>query len=470
MARGLGDAEARENEETHTDVSGTRACVMVELGAHLTAAGTADTFRSHPAPTNMRRPNSHALRIVTLAGLIGVGACAGREPAKPMQRLQLRALPSPAGPRSAEPFVSTGPSSTVLLSWLERQPDSTTVVLKVATADSNERWSPPRAVVSATDLFVNWADFPSVVALADGRLLAHWLQKNGGGKYAYDVKLAQSGDGGQQWTPVGSPHTPGLAAEHGFVTLLPRADSSADIVFLHGTPAATGSAEGHGPPMSLAAAHWSRDAGLATGASILDPRTCDCCQTAAASTSRGPVVIYRDRSDTEIRDMSVIRSVNGTWSAPTPLHADGWQVNGCPVNGPAVSAIGDTLAAVWFTAARDTAKVQLAFSTDAGATFGTPIRIDGGMPSGRLDVEQLRNGDALVTWIERTGTNSTAIRARLVRRDGTPEPPLTIATLPGGRATGFPRMTRRGDDVVLAWTQPGPISTVHLAVLTIVPR
>lgn len=398
---------------------------------------------------------------------MGFAACAGREAAKPMQRLQLRAFGSPTGPRSAEPFVSTGPDGAILLSWLERQPDSSTVILKVATADSAGRWSSPSPVVSGTDLFVNWADFPSVVALADGRLLAHWLQTNGGGKYAYDVKLAQSVDGGSSWTPVGTPHSAGLAAEHGFVTLLPRADSSADLVFLHGTPAAAGAAAGHGPPMSLAAAHWSRENGVATGATILDPRTCDCCQTAAASTSQGPVVIYRDRSDTEIRDMSVIRSVNGAWTAPTPLHADGWQVNGCPVNGPAVSAIGDTLAAVWFTGARDTAKVQLAFSTDAGATFGAPIRIDGGMPSGRLDVEQLRNGDALVTWIERTGTDASEIRARLVRRDGTQEAPLTIAALPNGRATGFPRMTRRGDDVILAWTEPGPLSTVHLALLTI---
>lgn len=418
----------------------------------------------------MRLRISHPVRIGTLAGLIGVAACAAREPAKPMQRLQLRVFTSPAGPRSAEPFVSTGPNGTVLLSWLEREPDSATVRLKVATADSAGRWSSPQTVVSATDLFVNWADFPSVVALADGRLLAHWLQTNGGGKYAYDVQLAQSEDGGQRWTPVGTPHVAGLAAEHGFVTVLPRADSTADIVFLHGTPTAVGAAEGHGPPMSLAASHWNRAGGFTAGATILDPRTCDCCQTAAANTSRGPVVIYRDRTEAEIRDMSVIRSVDGAWSAPTPLHADGWQVNGCPVNGPAVSALGDTLAAVWFTAARDTAKVQLAFSVDAGATFGAPIRIDGGMPSGRVDVEQLRNGDALVTWIERTGTDASEIRARLVRRDGTSESPLTIAALPGGRATGFPRMTRRGDDVVLAWTQPGPNSTVHLAVLTIAPR
>ena len=43
----------------------------------------------------------------------------------------------------------------------------------------------------------------------------------------------------------------------------------------------------------------------------LDGRVCDCCQTTAAITNDGPVVVYRDRSDDEVRDMSIVRYVNG---------------------------------------------------------------------------------------------------------------------------------------------------------------
>ena len=257
--------------------------------------------------------------------------------------------------------------------------------------------------------------------------------------------------------------------------MLPRADSSADIVFLNGSAAPTPAGGEHaGPAMRLAHARWTgANEAMPVQPTILDERTCDCCQTAAAMTSRGPVVLYRDRSESELRDMAVTRLVGGRWTTPTPLHRDGWTIDACPVNGPAISAIGDRIAAVWFTGARDTAKVQLAFSTDAGASFGTPIRIDGGMPTGRVDVELLDDGDAVVTWIEQTASNASAVRARIVSADGAAETPLTVTTLANGRASGFPRMTRRRSDIVLAWSVPPAGATpgsVQLAALRVSPR
>jgi hypothetical protein len=143
------------------------------------------------------------------------------------------------------------------------------------------------------------------------------------------------------------------------------------------------------------------------------------------------------------------------------------------VNGPAIAAVGDTVAAVWFTGARDTAKVQLVFSTDGAATFGAPVRIDAGVPAGRVDVEMLDGNEAIVTWVERTARDTSEVRARLVRRDGTAEPPLTIARLPQGRASGFPRMARRGTGLTLAWTVPATptaAASVQLADLRVAPR
>lgn len=414
----------------------------------------------------MRQSASHLLRIVTICA---AAACTARESTPVAQRISIVPLSSPTGTRAAEPFLSSGDKSALILSWLEKQSDTTRTALKMATLDPDGVWSKPVEVVNADNLFINWADFPSVVQLADGRFLAHWLQKNGTGKYSYDVRLAQSVDGGGTWSPSSTPHPAGIPAEHGFVTLLPRADSSADVLFLNGSPKPAGTAEGHGPPMSVAIANWNRAGQVADSATILDSRTCDCCQTAAAVTARGPIILYRDRSDIEQRDIAVRRFVDGAWTPSTPLHDDGWIINACPVNGPAISAKGDTVAAIWFTAAHDTAKVQLVFSTDAGATFGTPVRIDAGLPSGRVDVELLDGGEALVTWIERTAKDSSEVRARLVQRNGTAEPAMTIGGLPGGRASGFPRMARRGADVVVAWTVPGTPSTIRLATLQIAP-
>ncbi len=415
----------------------------------------------------MRSPASHLVRIVT--ALAAVGACASGEKVA-SQRMTVTPLVSPAGPNSAEPFLSATDKETLVLSWLQREADSVTVTLRLATLDSAGAWGVPSEVVRAKDLFVNWADFPSVVPLASGKLLAHWLQRNGTGRYSYDVRMSESADGGRTWSSSTTAHAPGIPAEHGFVTLLPRPDSTADILFLNGSPAPADAPGKRGPPMRLAMSKWTAAGAVAGPEEILDMRTCDCCQTAAAVTSRGPIILYRDRSENETRDIYVRRFVSGAWTDTKPLHADGWIIDACPVNGPAISASGEQVAAVWFTGARDTAKVQLVFSRDAGATFGQPVRIDGGMPAGRVDVELLDGGDALVTWIERMGKDSAEVRARIVRPDGTTEPPLTVSPLSGGRASGFPRIVRRRDGIVLAWTVPGATSEVRLAALKIAPR
>ena len=67
---------------------------------------------------------------------------------------------------------------------------------------------------------------------------------------------------------------------------------------------------------------------------------------------------------------------------------DGWQIEGCPVNGPAIDTDGGRAVVAWFTAANNTPKVKVAFSGDDGVTFGKAFEIDKGTPSGRVDVIQ----------------------------------------------------------------------------------
>jgi hypothetical protein len=195
----------------------------------------------------------------------------------------------------------------------------------------------------------------------------------------------------------------------------------------------------------------------------LDERTCDCCQNSAAMTASGPIVAYRDRSPDEIRDIYVTRRVGGKWTTGSPVHADNWRIAACPVNGPAVAAAKQRVALAWFTAANDSAQVRLAFSDDAGAKFGAPIRVDDGNPAGRVDVELLPDGSALVTWIERTGGDTAAVRARRVGHDAKLGTATTIAQSSAARASGFPRMALTGSDVVFAWTVPGKPSAIRVA-------
>lgn len=133
------------------------------------------------------------------------------------------------------------------------------------------------------------------------------------------------------------------------------------------------------------------------------------------------------------------------------------------MNGPALAASGNRVALAWFTGARDTARVNVAFSRDGGAHFGAPIRVDGGSPGGRVDAVLLADGSALVSWIERVGGDTAAVRVRRVTSDGKSGGPITIAQSSTARASGVPRMVQAGSDIVFAWTVPGRPSRIRVA-------
>ena len=59
---------------------------------------------------------------------------------------------------------------------------------------------------------------------------------------------------------------------------------------------------------------------------LVDDRVCDCCQTAAALTSDGPVVVYRDRTEDEIRDIHISRLIDGAWTESRAVSDDGWYI------------------------------------------------------------------------------------------------------------------------------------------------
>ena len=366
-------------------------------------------------------------------------------------------LPSPAAPGSAEPSLVAGADGRVYMSWLE--PADSGHALRFAVLQGRT-WSRPRTIRAGRDFFVNWADFPSLEVLPGNRLAAHWLQRNGRGTYAYGVRLALSADGGETWSAPLTPHRDTTQTEHGFVALWAEGDQLG-AVWLDGRKF---SQQGHSAAneMMLMTTTVGRDGQLAPEVQ-LDARTCDCCQNAAALTTNGPVITYRNRSNDEIRDIYITRRVGGKWTEGAPVYADNWHINACPVNGPAVAAAGNRVALAWFTAAHDSPRVKLAFSNDGGARFAAPVRVDGGNPAGRVDVVMLPDGSALVIWLERTGGEVAAVRGRKISRAGRAGAPVTIATSSAARASGFPRLALTASDVVFAWTVPGQPSQIRVA-------
>ena len=307
---------------------------------------------------------------------------------------------------------------------------------------------------------MNWADFPSVTETSDGRWVVHWLEKTAAKPYAYHVNLSVSADRGKTWSAPVTPHSDRSATEHGFVTMLPAPDGTVDMVWLDGRQTADTAAHGGHGPMALAAGSLSR-AGRPGADAILDARVCDCCQTDLARTSEGLIAVYRDRSDAEIRDIYSVRRINGRWTTPVRVAADGWTYKACPVNGPAVAASGRTVAVAWFTSADGVSRVKLARSADAGASFGAPVQVDDGNPLGRTDIKLLPDGSALVTWLEIVGEQAEW-RIKRLGPDGTVRARWTVATAPKTRVAGFARTGLAGGDLFVAWTAAGATGGVRI--------
>ncbi|HET7295291.1 MAG TPA: sialidase family protein [Vicinamibacteria bacterium] len=405
-------------------------------------------------------------RGTSLGVLLVLLACGGCTPQRVELRFQARQLEAPAAAGSGEPNLAVAPDGRVLLSWIEPAGESQHS-LRFASRPKAGAWSKPETIASGPGWFVNWADFPSLAALPDGTLFAHWLVKSGAGTFAYDVRVTSSRDGGMSWSEPVTPHRDGTQTEHGFVSMIPASGEAMGLVWLDGRRTAGLGHQGHGAAhaeMALLHSTVDREGRLGTE-TTLDGRVCDCCQTDAAVAEGAIVVVYRDRSEKEVRDMSFVRLVDGKWSEPRPLARDGWEINGCPVNGPAVAASDQQVAAAWFTAAHEQSRVNVAFSADSGATFGPPVAVDDGRPLGRVDVVFVAKGVALVSWLEQA-QKGTELRVRQVLPDGTRGEALTLADSNSARSSGFPRMAVSGGEVILAWRDVAEPPRVRTAVVT----
>ena len=361
-------------------------------------------------------------------------------------------VPVPAGPSASGPRLALDADGVPVLSWT--QPDGDGHRLQVARW-TGAGWGTPETADAGADRFVNWADTPGAVPLAGGRMLAHVLTR-GPSAHAYDAQLRFGEDGA--WGELSLLNTDGRAAEHGFVSAVPLADGGAGVVWLDGRNQAGGAGH-HAGDMTLRYAEFGAG-GERRAETEVDARVCDCCPTALAATASGLIAAYRDRSRGEVRDVAVSRLVDGAWTEPAVPHADGWRIDGCPVNGPALAAQGDRVALAWFTAA-DSARVQLAVSDDGGATWGQPVRMDGGAPIGRVGAAWLGDGRPAVTWLERDGEDALV----QVRTPGAAAS-RTVATVAGGRASGIPRVVALGERALVAWTDP-EAETVRTAVVSL---
>ncbi len=368
-------------------------------------------------------------------------------------------LDVPAQATSMAPRLTELSPGRGVLTWLEKSDAG--YHFRYAVFDGTH-FGKPGTIYEGEGFFANWADTPGLTVASNGTWLAHWLQRSGVGKYAYDIMAVISSDQGQSWSAPFSPHDDQTPTEHGFVSYFSTNSGQTGMVWLDGRmtrpDTADHSGEAHhamsGGAMTLRSALVD-SSGLISESALIDARVCDCCSTAAGLTDEGVVVIYRDRSETEIRDIKLVRRTAAGWTEPVAVHADGWKITGCPVNGPALIARGKTVIVAWFTMAEDVPKVRIARSEDSGRTFGAPVELDPGSALGRVDLAWTGDGYAL-SWLTESSAGQGGeglMRLALFAESGTLNSTLNLLPLSHDRSSGFPRVLYLGEDrLLLTWT------------------
>lgn len=372
-------------------------------------------------------------------------------------------LENPAGAGTRFPNLYEDADGNIYMSWLLNIEEDMSAV-QYSVFDG--RWTAPRTADISNDYFVNWADFPSVVGMGGDVVAGHWLRKVAGGPYAYNVNIAFPA-APRRWTDAVTPHSDGTPTEHGFVSMEPIDRETVLAVWLDGRETDGRDHSDYGnmnQAMTLRSAEVSKS-GEVSRERVIDTTVCDCCQTDLARTEDGFILVYRNRSANEIRDIyrSHYNTRTGEWSEPAAVSDDEWEISACPVNGPSVVSEGNRAAAAWFTMADDEPSVRFAVSDDGGQTFNEPAELAGENSIGRVDLAAGKDGSYYVSWMEQW-EETGYIMMRKVTADSV-HVPVQVGITSSSRSSGFPRIAATTQGLLLAWTQTEPFLRVRTAMV-----
>lgn len=377
---------------------------------------------------------------------------------------QVRYVDPPVHPESGMPHLAVTPGGKTYLAWTEPASVEKEHALRLSRWNGTA-WTEPETITQGKNWFVNWADFGALSVLPDGSMLAHWLTRSGAGaKFGYGIRVAKRAPDKPAWREIHGMSLDEKTDYAGFLSFVPNGSGA---VYLSPPAhsdhtAAAGHGDGHDDHRKTVRFISFRQDGTVEADQEVDSDACSCCPTTIGRTRSGLIAAYRDHLPGEIRDIAVIRQVNGKWTEPKTLHADGWKINACPTDGPSLVSKDSRVAIAWLTRANNEPKVQLAFSKDEGERFGAPLRIDSGSPLGRPAIVPYDADTYLVGWLERLPSGQVEIRIRRASFEGKLHKPITIATVPAGRASGFPKLVIHSDQILFAWRD----GKVRAAILT----
>jgi hypothetical protein len=357
--------------------------------------------------------------------------------------------------------VSAAASSERVVAVWAATKDGSTDIQAVISEDAGATFSAPVRVNDLPgDARVN-GEQPPRVAVAGLQVVVVWQSRRTGQP---EVRAARSADGGRSFAKAVTIHAGGLMGSRGWSSVAVAPNGEAHLAWLdtrNGAPpikkdGAAAAAHQHGASSTrqdVFHAIWRPGGDPVEGA--VTTSVCFCCKTSTAVSRDGvTLVAFRHIYPTNLRDMAVARSTgeDHAFDAPVRVSQDGWQLTGCPEDGPALAVDDDNMVHIaWPTITGPDASrkgIFYASSSDEGRSFGPRIRLDEGTDVKHAQHPQLAaTGRSVVAVWDETSPAGARIRAR--------------ALTPAGGTNPSPQLS-----AVVAVSEPGPVTYPAIAVTT----
>jgi hypothetical protein len=320
-----------------------------------------------------------------------VGACRS-EPASRTAVVQVD------GRKNQTPFLASR-GDFVVVAWSADRDGDTDLFLATST-DGGHTFSEPRRVNDIPGDVNVYGEQPPRVALGAGAPLpvyVTWTSANQEKKLSF-FRFARSLDGGETFEPSVTLHDADLPGDRGWHSLAVSPTGEVHAVWLDSRP------EG-GESMGLYHARWK--GGTSPRAERLFDHVCECCKTTMAIGEDGAVhAAWRQIYEDNYRDIAFSSSRDGGdgCSDAVRVNEDGWQINGCPDDGPslAVDSHG-RVHIVWPTLVHEKMDTGLfSASTTDGRSFSPrlPVPTAEGTDPSHPQVSLDGRGNPVAVWDE----------------------------------------------------------------------
>ena len=284
-----------------------------------------------------------------------------------------------------------------------------------------------------------------------------WNAKDG----TTQIKTARSTDGGRRFGPAINLQAAGAAGDRGWQAAATDANGKLHAIWLDHRGLATGGdhAMHKGEHDGVAMAQKS---GLYYWGGApereLFKGVCYCCKTALVAGPKDELyAAWRHVFPGNMRDMAFTMSRDGgrTFSPLIRVAQDGWSINGCPDDGPALALDGKgAIHIAWPTVKDDAGVILYAVSRD-GAAFSAPVRVPtlGGPKPSHPFVAVDVSGRVIVSWDE---VVNGVRRAASVAMAAT-GPSAKVESIGDG---SYPVLAAADDGMIAAWTSGPPKESV----------